>query len=255
MRGKKMVKGLVSIIMPTYNCASFIEETIESIQAQTYVRWELLIVDDCSTDNTKEIAAKYMKKDSRIKYQCLEINSGAAAARNVSMKLAKGEYIAFCDSDDLWMPDKLEKQLLFMKRTGKNFTCTAYEHMGEDGKNLNKIVRPKKKCDYNRLLLDCPVGNSTVMYNAENMGKFEVPNIRKRNDDALWLQMLKKEKYIWGMDEVLMRYRIRKNSISSNKLKVIKYHWILYRNIEHLSIARSMFHIGYWCVIKILKLK
>ena len=127
--------------------------------------------------------------------------------------------------------------------------------MGEDGKNLNKIVRPKKKCDYNRLLLDCPVGNSTVMYNAENMGKFEVPNIRKRNDDALWLQMLKKEKYIWGMDEVLMRYRIRKNSISSNKLKVIKYHWILYRNIEHLSIARSMFHIGYWCVIKILKLK
>ena len=129
-RGKKMVKGLVSIIMPTYNCASFIEETIESIQAQTYVRWELLIVDDCSTDNTKEIAAKYMKKDSRIKYQCLEINSGAAAARNVSMKLAKGEYVAFCDSDDLWMPDKLEKQLLFMKRTGKNFTCTAYEHMG-----------------------------------------------------------------------------------------------------------------------------
>ena len=103
--------------------------------------------------------------------------------------------------------------------------------------------------------MDCPGGNSTVMYNVKEMGKFEVPNIRKRNDDALWLQMLKKEKYIYGMPEVLMKYRIRKNSISSNKFKVIKYHWILYRNVEHLSIPRSLFHIGYWCVIKVLHLK
>lgn len=254
-KGKKMIKGLVSIIMPAYNCASFIGESIESIQAQTYVRWELLIVDDCSTDNTEETAAKYMEIDPRIKYRRLETNSGAAAARNASMELAKGEYIAFCDSDDLWMPDKLERQLEFMKKTGHNFTCTAYEQINENGRSLKKIIRPKKRCDYNRMLLDCPVGNSTVMYNVENMGKFKVPNIRKRNDDALWLTMLKKEKYIWGMDEVLMRYRIRQNSISSNKLKVIKYHWILYRDIEHLSILRSIFHIGCWCFIKILRIK
>jgi len=104
-------------------------------------------------------------------------------------------------------------------------------------------------------LLDCPVGNSSVMYNAEKMGKFEVPNIRKRNDDALWLTMLKKEKYIWGMPDVLMRYRIRKNSISSNKLSVIKYHWILYREIEHLSVLRSAFHIAFWCFLKVFKIK
>ena len=119
----------------------------------------------------------------------------------------------------------------------------------------NKIIKTVPKADYNRVLLDCPVGNSTVMYNVEKMGKFEVPNIRKRNDDALWLRMLKKEKYIYGMKSVLMKYRIRQNSISSNKFKVIKYHWILYRNIEHLSIVRSVFHIAYWCVIKLLKIK
>jgi len=250
-----MKKGLVSIITPTYNCGKFIAETIESIQAQTYTNWELIIVDDCSKDNTEEIVKVYMEKDARIKYHRLETNSGAAVARTTAMKLAEGEYMAFCDSDDLWMPDKLEKQLSFMKDTGHAFSCTAYEQIDEEGNSLNRIIKPKEKCDYNRLLLDCPVGNSTVMYNVEVMGKFEVPNIRKRNDDALWLQMLKKEKYIWGMPDVLMKYRIRKNSISSNKLKVIKYHWILYRDIEHLSVFRSVFHIAWWGVLKVFKIK
>lgn len=250
-----MIKGLVSIITPTYNCGRFIAETIESIQAQTYTNWELIIVDDCSKDNTKEIVDSYMEKDARIKYHRLETNSGAAVARTTSMMLAEGEYMAFCDSDDLWTPDKLEKQLSFMKNTGHPFTCTAYEQIDEEGNSLNRIIKPKEKCDYNRLLLDCPVGNSTVMYNVEVMGKFKVPDIRKRNDDALWLQMLKKEKYIWGMPDVLMKYRIRKNSISSNKLKVIKYHWILYRDIEHLSVFRSVFHICWWGFLKAFKIK
>ena len=117
------------------------------------------------------------------------------------------------------------------------------------------MIHTVTKTDYNRLLLDCPVGNSTVMYHVAAMGKFQVPNIRKRNDDALWLQMLKKEKYIWGMDEVLMRYRIRSNSISSNKLAVVKYHWILYRDIEHLSVPRSIFHICWWAMLKLLRIK
>ena len=142
-----------------------------------------------------------------------------------------------------------------MKQNGIYFTCKANEQIDEDLNSLNRIIQTLSKDDYNRVLLDCPVGNSTVMYNVEKMGKFEVPNIRKRNDDALWLQMLKKEKYIYGMNSVLMKYRIRQNSISSNKFKVIKYHWILYRDIEHLSIARSIFHIMYWCVIKLLKIK
>ena len=250
-----MVDGLVSVIMPTYNCGKFIAETIESIQAQTYTNWEIVIVDDCSTDNTKEIVDKYIAKDSRIKYSCLETNSGAAVARTKSMELAEGEYIAFCDSDDLWMPNKLEKQLDFMKKNDYAFSCTAYEQIDEESKSLGRVIKTVKKTDYNRLLLDCPVGNSTVMYNVKKMGKFEVPNIRKRNDDALWLQMLKKEKYIWGMPDILMKYRIRSNSISSNKLKVVKYHWILYRDIEHLNVFRSAFHIGYWCFLKVFKIK
>lgn len=249
-----MQKGLVSIITPTYNCEDYIVETIESVIRQNYKNWEMIIVDDCSTDNTKEVINKY-NNDGRIKYFCLESNSGAAIARTKAMELANGEYIAFLDSDDVWFEDKLLKQLQFMKKFNIAFSCTSYEQVDEKGNLLNRVVKTPPRIDYDRLLLDCPVGNSTVMYNVEKMGKFKVPNIRKRNDDALWLQMLKKEKYIYGMKEVLMKYRIRKNSISSNKLNVIKYHWMLYRDIEHLSIPRSIFQIIYWCIIKILRIK
>ena len=250
-----MDSKLVSIITPTYNCAKFIARTLDSVQAQTYQNWEMIIVDDCSEDNTREIVEEYIKNDSRIQYHLLEVNSGAAVARTTAMKLAKGAYMAFLDSDDIWTPDKLERQISWMEDNGYAFSCTAYEHIDEDDNLLNRTIRTIKKTDYNRLLLDCPVGNSSVVYNVEKMGKFEVPNIRKRNDDALWLQMLKKEKYIWGMPDVLMKYRIRPNSISSNKFKVIKYHWILYREIEHLSVIRSVFHICWWGTIKVLRIK
>ena len=248
-----MENELVSIIMPTYNCAKFIKETIQSVLDQTYENWELVIVDDCSNDNTKEIVESF--NDKRIKYKRLEKNSGAAIARTTAMNMAIGNYMAFLDSDDLWKKDKLKKQLEFMKKNNYNFTCTAYEQIDEEGHKLNKIIKTKKKANYNRILLDCPVGNSTVMYNVDNLGKFEVPNIRKRNDDALWLQILKKEKFIYGMPDVLMEYRIRNNSISSNKLSLIKYHWQLYRDIEHLSVIRSAFHICWWGMIKILHIK
>ncbi|HFR3592196.1 glycosyltransferase family 2 protein [Streptococcus suis] len=250
-----MEKGLVSIVMPTYNCGRYISKTIESILAQTYQNWELIIVDDQSTDNTKDIVDGYVESDSRIKYHLLPENSGAAVARTEAMKRSKGEFIAFCDSDDLWIPSKLTKQLEFMEKNNVFFSCTSYEQIDETDFPLGKIVKSVKKVSYNRLLLDCPVGNSTVMYNVSKMGKFEVPNIRKRNDDALWLKMLKVEPYIHGIPDVLMQYRIRKNSISSNKVDLIKYHWKLYRDIEHLSIVRSVFHILFWGIIKIFRLK
>ena len=249
------VKGLVSIITPTYNCGKFIGETIESVQQQTYTDWEMIIVDDCSTDDTKNVVAKYQEQDERIKYHCLTENSGAAVARTKAMELATGQYMAFLDSDDLWMPDKLEKQLEFMQKNNYAFTSTSYQHMTEDGKMMPKVLNAISKTDYNRLLLDCPVGNSTVMYDVSKMGKFQVPDIRKRNDDALWLAMLKKEKYIYGMPEIMMKYRLRKNSISRNKLSLVKYTWKLYREIEHLSIFKSVWHIVWWGVIKLLKLK
>ncbi|NJP39566.1 glycosyltransferase family 2 protein [Oscillospiraceae bacterium HV4-5-C5C] len=248
-------KAIVSVITPTYNCAGFIGQTIESVQAQDYPYWEMIIVDDCSTDQTKDIVARYCQADPRIRYYCLDHNSGAARARTEAMELAQGDYMAFLDSDDLWTPDKLSRQLAFMQKTGAAFSCTAYEQIEEDGRKNGKIIRALPRCNYNRLLLDCPVGNSTVMYDVKAMGKFEVPDIRKRNDDALWLQMLKKEPYIYGMTDVLMLYRLRSGSISSNKWKLVRYHWQLYREIEHLSVPRSLFHIGYWGFLKAFHLK
>ncbi|PGT97398.1 glycosyltransferase family 2 protein [Bacillus cereus] len=249
------MRDLISIITPTYNCGEFIAETIESVIKQTYQDWEMIIVDDCSTDNTKEIVEKYAMVDNRIKYYLLEENSGAAVSRTRAMELATGKYIAFLDSDDLWTEDKLEHQLSFMKKNGYAFTCTAYEQINENGISLGKIIKTKVKTDYNGVLLSCPIGNSTVMYDVGKLGKFAVPNIRKRNDDALWLQILKKEKYIYGMSDVLMKYRVRTNSISSNKVTLVKYHWKLYREIEHLSIIRSAFHICYWVFLKVFKIK
>lgn len=249
------MSDLISIITPTYNCGKFIEETIKSVIAQSYNNWEMIIVDDCSTDNTKEIVEKYSNTDNRIKYYLLDENSGAAVTRTKAMELANGNYIAFLDSDDLWVKDKLKLQLDFMKKNNYAFTCTAYEQIDEIGNSLNKVIKTKLKTDYNGILLSCPVGNSTVMYNVDKLGKFIVPNIRKRNDDALWLQILKKEKYIYGMPDILMKYRIRSNSISSNKLELVKYHWKLYREIEKLSVIRSVFHICYWGVLKTLRIK
>lgn len=251
-----MIKGdLVSIITPAYNCAEFIGETIESVLKQSYENWEMIIVDDSSTDNTKEVVKKYTETDERIKYYVLEKNYGAAIARTKAMELASGKYMAFLDSDDLWYEDKLEKQIFFMRTYDYSFICAAYELIDEKGRDLGRVFRPKTKADYNSVLLSCPVGNSTVMYNVEKLGKFTVPNIRKRNDDALWLKMLKKEKYIYGMPDVLVKYRVRSNSISSNKIELIKYHWQLYRDIEHLSIFRSVFHICFWMFLKLSKIK
>ena len=250
-----MKDGLVSIIMPLYNCGAFITDTIHSLQSQTYDNWELVAVDDCSTDNTAEIVKALAAEDERIRYFCLEKNSGAAVARTTSMEHAEGEYMAFLDSDDLWHPEKLKRQLSFMQDNDYAFSCTSFAQINEQGEPLGKIKRCIPKTSYNRLLLDNPVGNSTVMYSVKKMGKFTVPNIRKRNDYALWLKMLKKEKYVYGLPEVLMYYRVCSNSISSNKFSLIKYHWIVYRELEHLNVFRSAFHVAYWCFIKVFHLK
>lgn len=247
------MKELVSIITPTYNCSKFIGATIESVLSQTYKNFEMIIVDDASTDDTESVVKSY--KDRRIKYIKLKTNSGPAVARNTAMEEAKGKYMAFLDSDDLWVPSKLEKQIKFIKKNKYKIICSDYEQIDEQGNKLNKIIPCKKKVNYNGVLLSCPVGNSTVFYDVSKLGKFKVPNIRKRNDDALWLQMLKKEEYIYGQKEVLMQYRLRENSVSSNKLDLVKYHWQLYREIEHLSVIRSIFHIGVWGIIKVFHIK
>lgn len=244
---------LVSIVMPTYNCARFIGEAIASALKQTYENIEVLVVDDCSTDSTRAVVEAFT--DPRVRYIALDKNSGAAIARTRAMAEARGDYIAFLDSDDVWAHNKLDVQLRFMRDNGLPFSCTAYDQIDEDGAPLGRVIKAPARVNYNRLLLDCPVGNSTVVYDVQALGKFTVPDIKKRNDDALWLQMLKKTKYIYGLDEVLAHYRIRRGSISSGKLKLIKYHWILYREIEHLCVPRALFHIAVWGFIKILHIK
>lgn len=245
--------GLVSIIMPTYNCGNFIGSTLDSVISQTYQNWELIIVDDCSTDNTYEIVKKYLDNDPRIKYVRLEKNCGAAIARNKAIDLANGKYIAFLDSDDIWHPEKLEKQLEFMEKNGYDFTCTSYFKIDEKGNSLNRVIRAKAKSDYNGVLKFCP-GNSTVIYNAEKLGKFKVPNIKKRNDYVLWLQIIKKAKYLYGIDVPLGSHRLRNGSLSSKKISLVNYHWKIYREIENLSFFKSVYLLCYWIISSVFKI-
>ena len=231
----------VSIVMPAYNCGDFIARSIASVQAQTYANWELLIADDCSTDNTYEVVSKICAEDNRVKYLKMPQNGGAAAARNLSIENATGRYMAFLDSDDLWYPQKLEKQIAFMQQNNCAFSCTAYDCIDENDKKAGRIVTPFKKASYNLCLYygDC-IGNSTAMYDVSKLGKFFVPAIRKRNDFALWLQILKKEKYVYGLQEILASYRNRKESLSQHKFGLFKYQWQLYRDIEQLSIFKTL---------------
>ena len=230
---------LVSIVMPTYNCAEFISQSIDSVIAQTYTNWELIIVDDCSTDNTKEILNPYLQKYPNIHYTLLTENGGPAMARTEALKQSKGEYIAFLDSDDLWYPEKLSKQITFMKENNIAFSIGR-----GTGKSKKIAIIPPKKNDYTTMLkLANSIGNLTVMYNRNIVGKQQVPAIKKRNDFALWLQILHKVPACYGMQEILAKYRLRTKSVSRNKLKLISYHWHLYRHIEKLSTLKSLWYI------------
>lgn len=244
-------RPLVSVIMPTYNCARFIAASIQSVIEQTLTDWEMLIVDDGSTDNTYELIGPYLEKYPNIRYSCLAENSGPSAARTEAIRKAEGKYIAFLDSDDIWMPEKLQKQTAFMQETGAVFSCTAYEQIDEKGKRLHQVLIPPEKTDYRKMLrLSCPVGNLTAMYDQEALGKYEVPPIRKRNDFALWLKILKDTEYCAGMPEVLAQYRVRAGSASYNKPKLIRYQWALYHKIERLGWMSSCFYMACWAVAK-----
>ncbi len=237
--------------MPTYNCARFIAASVNAVLAQTYTNWELLIVDDCSTDNTKLVLAPYLAKYPNIHYTCLKQNGGPAVARSEALKQAKGDYVAFLDSDDLWHPEKLAKQLAFMQQTGVVFSCTGYGQIDEQGNSLGTALIPPQKTDYSKMLrLSCPIGNLTVMYDRRRLGDQQVPAIKKRNDFALWLQLLHKAPACYGMPDVLATYRVRTQSVSSNKLKLLPYHWHLYHHIEKLSALKSSWYILCWAFIK-----
>ena len=240
--------------MPAYNAQDHIRTAIQSVLQQTYKNWELIVVDDCSKDNTNFIVESIMVKDSRIKLFKLDSNSGAAVARNKAIDVAKGEFIAFLDSDDVWFPDKLCNQIAFMEKNAYKFTCTAYNKINEQGVPVDRVINANTKSDYLDLLKKCP-GNSTVIYDAENLGKFYIPDIRKRNDYLMWLQVIKKAKFLYGLKTPLSSHRIRKNAISSKKISLIWYHWIVYRKYEHLSLIKSCYLIVYWVVATVFRLR
>lgn len=222
---------LVSIIMPSYNTAKYIEESIKSVLAQTYMNWELLIVDDCSTDNTDEIVQPFLS-DKRVKYLKNEKNSGAAISRNRALREAKGKWIAFLDSDDLWMPEKLEKQIAFMKEYDYKFSYTNYEKIDEESKNLDILVSGPRIVTKKNMYRYCWVGCLTVMYETEHIGLIQIKDIKKNNDYAMWLQVSKKVA-CYLFPENLAKYRIRKKSISHDKLiKKLKSHYELFHYCE-----------------------
>lgn len=243
-----MNKYLVSIVTPAYNASNTIRETADSVISQTFSNWEWLIVDDGSSDNTIEIIQSLIEKDRRIKLLKTESNSGAATARNVGIKEAKGNFIAYIDSDDLWEKDKLEKQIKFMIDNDYAFTYSNYIVFSPDGKE--KQYRPKKdKSTYKDILKSNVIGCSTIMYNVDKIGKWYMPlDAIKREDQAAWLDMLRDGTVAYRLDESLTRYRVGdKNSVSNNKSKLIKYQFDLYRKHEHFNWFKSFYYTS--CVI------
>lgn len=239
---------LVSIITPVYKCESLIKETIECVINQSYKNWEMILVDDCSPDNSAKIVKEYAKKDNRIKYIKLDKNSGAAIARNKALEKAKGRFIAYLDSDDLWKKDKLEKQVDFMIKNNCAFCCTDYEKIKEDGTSLNKIIKIPKIVNYNLYLRNTIIQTVGVMIDIEKTGKelLVMPNIRRRQDAATWCQILKAGFNCYEVPENLSYYRVVTNSLSSNKFKAVKGTWTLYRKIEKLPLWKACFcFIGY----------
>lgn len=245
----------VSIILPMYNAKITLNDTLESVFSQSYNNWEVIIVDDCSTDNSYEYARSFTNIDKRIKLYKLERNSGPGAATKYGFEKSTGGFIAFLDSDDIWLKDKLKIQLEYMIKNDIEFVCSDYEQIDIDNKPLNKVIKCKIKANYQEVLRTCPIGSSSVIITASLLSKVDIPIIRKNNDYALWLRILKKYENIYGIQKILMLYRVWPQSISYNKFKKIKYFWKVYREYENISIIRSCMLLVRWSLLKIMKIK
>ena len=245
---------LVSIIMPNYNGAKYIKASIESVLAQTYTNWELLIVDDCSTDNSLNVMQSIV--DPRIRIIRSEINSGTAVSRNYGLQQAKGRWIAFLDSDDLWVKDKLEKQITFMKNNNIAFSYTDYDVFDSSNKVVSTFKPKLTMVTYKNILKHNCIGCLTVMYDSAKLGKVLMPiNAIKREDVACWLSILKKGVNAYCFRETLAQYRVHSNSVSANKFKMVKYQWNIYRNVEELSLLKCCYYMVHWGVRGALKYK
>lgn len=245
---------LVSIIIPVYNASRFLEETINSIQEQTYSNWEAIFIDDCSSDNSYNLIKKYQKEDKRIKLIKNKTNSGAAVSRNNGIDHAEGDYLCFLDADDKWHPEKLEKQINFMQELNCEFSFTGYQFANEKCNPNGKIVSVPDKINYQQALKNTTIWTSTVMFDMEKLSKRDIymPNVARGQDTATWWKVLKKIDYAYGLNEVLSYYRRSEETLSSNKFIALKRTWNLYRNVEHLNIFYSI-HCFFWYCINAIK--
>ena len=241
-------QGLVSIITPVYQSERFIERTILSVLAQSYQNWEMILIDDCSHDKSAEIIQKFVEKDKRIKYLRLETNSGAAVARNKAIEIAQGEYLAFLDSDDLWEPSKLEKQLEFMKEKNSNFSFTRIKIIDSNNNTIKETIPIPLKVDYNYLLKRTVIATSTVIINRHNITNFSMPLRRGGQDYATWLQLLRNIDYAYGLNECLTLYRVSSHSLSSNKFSSIRQVYEIQTEDEHISKIKAIYNTFFFCV-------
>jgi len=252
------MNNTVSIIMPSYNTEKFLRETVASVLAQSYTDWELIIVDDCSTDGTDELVKEFLT-DPRIRYLKNETNSGAAVSRNRALREAKGKWIAFLDSDDLWDREKLEKQIAFMTEHGYHFSYTNYREIDEASAPLGRRVTGPRRITKTGMFNYCWPGCLTVMYDAEQVGLIQIADIKKNNDYAMWLKVCRRAK-CYLLDEDLASYRKRAGSISNHSYRaLIKWHYRLFRQAEGQNPIFAAFHtcrnLGFGFLKKVIYVK
>lgn len=247
---------MVSVVVPVYHAEKYIEETMDCVCAQTYLNWEMLLVVDGPEDPTVEVIRKYLEKtgENRIRLFIQDKNQGAALARNRGVAEAKGRYIAYLDADDLWMPDKLEKEVNFMKQKDAAFAFTGYEFADENGKGTGKVVKVPEKLTYKEALKNTTIFTTTVMFDTEKIDKamLKMPNMRSE-DTALWWRILREGYTAYGLNENLVLYRRPAVSLSSNKIVAIKRIWNLYRQAEKLSIPYSCYNFCFWAVRAVIR--
>ncbi|KON86548.1 glycosyl transferase [Sporosarcina globispora] len=241
------VQDLISIITPSFNSSKYISSAIQSVKAQTFQNWEMIIIDDCSSDETLEKVKSEMKHESRIKVIQLQKNMGPAYARNIGITAAKGNYISFLDSDDIWLPQKLEKQLMFMKKKHIAFSYTNYRIMNGNGDISTEVINIPPKTTYNNLLKNTAIGTLTVMLDIKEVGDVQMPLYRDCSEDfGLWLSILSKGIHAYGLNEELALYRKCENSLSSNKLKSAQKTWNTYRKVEKINFLSALWYFVHY---------
>jgi len=240
------MNNLVSIITPSYNSKKFIKDTIASVLAQSYKNWEMLIVDDCSLDGSPEYIHNLIKNEDKIKLIKLEKNVGAAMARNKALEIAAGRYIAFLDSDDIWKPEKLEKQLAFMQKNNYAFTFTAYKPFSEHGDSFFKVIDVPNQIDYSGYCKNTIIGCLTVIIDKEITGDFRMKDIRSSHDMALWLEIMKRGYLAYGLNSNLAGYRLVSTSNTSKKYQAALEVWQVYRDIEQLPLWKCSYYFMYY---------